>query len=85
MRKLLKLEYKKLSMRFLSLIKGLYSKDLDEEIVEEVAREYKISPNQLKKEIEEVNILPLPIISYAKKIGNKVYKKVIKILGLIIL
>jgi len=68
-------------MRFFGWIKSLYSKDLDEEVIEEVAREYRISPNELKKEIRGVNILPLPFISYAKKIGNKVYKKIGKVLG----
>jgi hypothetical protein len=59
------------------LLQKLYA-GLESRIVEEVAKENKIDPSRLRCRIR---IVPLPVIHVLKRIGNKVYHFIGKVLG----
>lgn len=71
-------------MRFLSyfknLVGNLYSRKIEDEVVNEVAKEYKMNPHDLRNRIK-IKVGFLPFISYIKRIGNKIYRRVGKVLG----
>jgi hypothetical protein len=51
---------------------------LNEDIAREVAKEHNISPEELDTNIR---YRPLPVIHYIKRVGNKIYHTVGKIMG----
>lgn len=62
-----------------NFLTSLYRQEsLIEDVRKEVAKEYGIDPKNLRCRIR---IIPLPIIYFTKKIGDKVYHAVGKILG----